>query len=168
MNGAPALLSSSVTSRKRHEWKQGHTLNRGNKGQELEHRIAVPLPRTCLAPASAAACAASANTASKAKFRTNLRIHIRFLLIVNLAQLATQRTSAPRVATSSGLPRWCGPGMNLSQLGFSGVWVYESANRRLNYRPNCLGPQRLPWPAAKHAQPFGQKSPLTGSHTPPQ
>ncbi len=89
--------------------------------------------------APAAACAASANNASKAKFRTNLRIDIHYLLMVNLFKLRGKRTPGPRLASNCAVPRWRGPGMNLSQLGLSGVQCYA-------------GPQRLK--NGSHTQPF--------------
>ncbi len=100
-----------------------------NPGQQ-EARIGAPhcCPATphlpgfgfgCLS-APAVACAANASTASKTKFRTNL-IAIPYLLVVNLAQLPAKSTPGPRLAINSAVPRWRGPGMNLSQLGFPGV-----------------------------------------------
>ena len=74
----------------------------------------------------AAVCAASANAASKAKFRTNLRIHILSSLWSTCLSYLRKRASGPHLAANGGLPSWRGPGINLSNWGFpmsSATWA---------------------------------------------
>src|SRR5260370_694575 len=115
-----------------------------NPGQQ-EARIGAPhcCPATphlpgfgfgCLS-APAAACAASARTASKAKFRTNLRIHILPSLWSTCpSYLREERQGHALQATA--WPRWRGPGMmNLSQLSFL-VFSAWAGNHRKTCTPS--------------------------------
>src|SRR5260370_41794012 len=47
-------------------------------------------------------------------------------------QLLAERTPGPRLGANSALPRWRGPGMNLSQMGLSGVQCYAGLQRLIN------------------------------------